>query len=116
MADMQVGWVTLEEARAQWADAPLDDDDLAALLLAAWDQCIEFLPAGDEPPGSTLPGGLAPARLVMAQLMQARALYRSLKAGSGDTIGDDGMTVTVWPMDRTVKNLLRPKRGTYRVG
>jgi hypothetical protein len=42
--------------------------------------------------------------------MQARAVYNSVKAGSGDQVGPDGLTVTVYPMDWNVKNLLRPRK------
>lgn len=111
MATTQVGWVWTEDVRAQWADAPLDDQDLADLLSAAYEQCAAFAPVLTAEQIAS-----PPANYKLAQVMQARALYRSLKAGSGDTMGDDGMTVTVFPMDWTVKNLLRPKRGLPRVG
>lgn len=48
--------------------------------------------------------------------MQARALYRAGVAGSGENIGEDGFTVTVHPMDWTVKALLRPPSGIPVVG
>lgn len=97
-------WITLEEAREAWADAPLDDADLSRFLEAAEAQCVAYMPATDEL-------WEPEARHIQALLLQARALWRSAKAGSGDTIGPDGFTVTVFPMDWNVKNLLRPKRG-----
>jgi len=102
-----VGWVDTETDIEGWADAPADDAELARLLRASYEQCVQFLPhVGGVP---QVPEDV-PARLVQAQIMQARALYRSTLAGAGDQIGADGMAVTVFPMDWTVKNLLRPKR------
>ena len=102
--DVTVGWVTPDEAERHWPDAAhLDEETLTDLLLAAHEQCVEFL------------NGREPTPLLrrhrLAQIMQARALARSTSAGSGDQIGVDGLTVTVFPMDWTVKNLLRPRRG-----
>jgi len=100
-------WVsaTLEEARAAWPDAPEDDGELAAVLEAACSQCEAFAPVlGD----ADLPDISQHARFVRAQIMQARALYRSGTVGGGDTFGAEGMSVTVFPMDWTVKALLRP--------
>lgn len=105
------GWASLADARAEWADAvTMDDPELERYLQAAYEQCVEFAPELDD--GQTL----IPARLVQAQVMQARAIWRAVKAGDGDQIGPDGLTVTVYPMDWTVKNLLRPRRAVPRVG
>jgi len=101
-----VGWVDTQEDLAKWPDANRDMDGLAQYLQAAYEQCLEFLPPADVEP---LPDPI-PERFVLAQLLQARALYRSAIAGSNDQIGPDGMSVTVFPMDWTVKNLLRPRR------
>lgn len=102
-----IGWVdpaALAEREA-WADE-VDPETLAEVLGAAYEQCVLFLngriPAEDEP---------VPNRLALAQKLQARALLRSSSAGSGDQTGIDGLSVTVFPMDWTVKNLLRPRRG-----
>lgn len=99
-----IGWVDTETDLTDWADAPADDAALARLLQAAFEQCAAYAPALAE-------GAEVPGRYVLAQLMQARALYRSVLAGSGEQIGPDGMTITVYPMDRTVKALLRPRTG-----
>ena len=89
-----------------WPDAP-DGEALTAILESAQDQCVDFAP-------TLVPDAEIPARYKVALVMQARAMYRSLIAGSGDQIGPDGLTVTVWPMDRTVKALLRPPRPARR--
>jgi len=98
------GWHTLDSARIAWGDAPTVDAVLSDLLDSARDQVIEFAPvlAADAP---------IPTNYRQGQLMQARALWQSTLANSSDQINGDGFTVTVYPMDRTIKNLLRPKRG-----
>lgn len=113
-----IGWVSTTdlEASGEWADAPEDPTMLASYLTAAYEQCRAYLPHRRDADGVLRPvepyetSEPSYARCALAQLMQARALYRAALAGSGDQIGPDGLTVTVFPMDWTVKNLLRPKR------
>jgi hypothetical protein len=97
------GWLTLEMARAQWADAPLDDVFLAQILDAAKLQCIAYAPA-------LAAGAVVPVNYLHAQLMQARALYQSVIANQQDNVGVDGFQVRVFPLDFTIRALLRPKR------
>lgn len=105
-------WVTPEEVEswvAIWPDAAeLEDEVLALFLTAAWEQCSSYAPALPE-------GQDVPSTWRLAQVMQARALYRNATAGRDDQITSEGYTVTVYPMDLTVKNLLRPKRGRYLI-
>ncbi|KQQ22878.1 hypothetical protein ASF48_07000 [Rathayibacter sp. Leaf299] len=97
------GWHSLASARAsEWADAPLDDVQLWTVLEAAREQCEEFAPAYSGP---------VPIRYRQAQLVQARALWQSVKSNGQSQIGGEGFAVTVFPMDWSVKKLLRPLRG-----
>lgn len=80
-----------------WPDAPYESQ---IFLEAAQEQCETF--AGPVPTPA--------ARHRLALVMQARALHRSTVAGSGDQMGGE-FTVTVYPMDWTVKSLLRPAPG-----
>lgn len=66
-------------------------------------QCTEFAPALTE-------GQPVPENYVAAQVLQARALVRAGIVGDGDRGGIPGEGVVVFPMDWTVKNLLRPAR------
>lgn len=119
------GWLTAAEAieAPYWPTCDLEPLELAALLTSARDQCEAYAPAvayaadvsgadvhssdlDDVPINATVPESWR-----LAQALHARALYRSGIAGSGDQIGGDGLTVTVFPMDWTVKNLLRPRAG-----
>lgn len=94
------GWHSLDSARDEWRDAPLDDPALFAVLESAKDQCLAFAPATVG----------VPVRYRQAQLLQARALWNSGHVNSDGALGGGDLTVTVFPMDWTVKNLLRPKR------
>lgn len=120
MAELYSGWLKPGDHIARYWGPSLEFDledpeekaELASLLLSAAEQCQEFAPAVDEDdPAFTFPESWR-----RAQVMQARALYRAGRAGADDQIGADGLTVTVWPMDRTVKALLRPRRGFPRIG
>ncbi len=103
--DDLVGWVGLDRARDLWPDADtLDDDVLTTYLLAAHKACAEFAPALEDDAN-------VPEAWAVAQVMQARAVYRSRKAGGRDQLGPDGFAVTVFPLDWNVRQLLRPKKG-----
>lgn len=105
-----IGWVTLSQARALWRDAvDQDDDELTTYLLSAYESCAEFAP-------ELADGAPVPESWRLAQVMQARAQMRSLTAGRDDNMAADGLTVTVYPLDWNVRQLLRPKRGRPRVG
>lgn len=105
------GWASLEDARTAWIDAEtMDDAELLGYLQAAYEQCVAFAPALADDVDEV------PARYIRAQVQQARALWRSLSAGDDNGLGPDGLTVTVFPMDWTVKALLRPRRGRPVIG
>ena len=91
-----------------WPDAELADDGvIVAVLAAAGEQCAQFAP----PLASA---ATPPNRYRHAQALQARALAQ---AGSVQVSGDlDGAyPIQTFPMDWTVKALLRPA-GVPRIG
>ena len=107
-----IGWVETDDiSDEEWADAPSDVVVLASYLTEAHEQCLAFLPQLPDADGVYWPviPDPVPASFRRAQLLQARALQRSAVAGVGDQVGTE-FPVTVFPMDWTVKNLLRPKR------
>lgn len=87
-----------------WADAPIEPT-LTVLLDAAETQCACFAGVTELPTVEQEQG-----RYKMALLLQARSLQRSSLTGGNDQIGGE-FPVTVFPMDWTVKNLLRPTTG-----
>lgn len=97
------GWLTLEQARLQWSDAPLDDVFLYQILDTAKTQCVAYAPA--------LPlGATVPIAYVQAQLLQARAIFQSVIANQQDSVGVEGFQVRVFPLDFTIRAMLRPKK------
>lgn len=97
------GWLSLEQARAQWADAPLDDVLLYQILETAKSQCVAYAPA-------LLLGAPIPTTYVQAQLLQSRAIFQSVIANQQDNVGVEGFQVRVFPLDFTIRAMLRPKR------
>lgn len=103
-------WHTLDSAIGEWIDAPQDwGNTLETLLDAARVQCEAFAPA-------LVDGADVPVNYRLAQLMQARALWQSTKANPQGELGEGGFAVQVFPMDWTVRALLRPRRGVPVVG
>lgn len=102
-------WHTVESARDEWVDAPYDADDgdtlLLSLLSSAKDAVLAFAPAVDTPLVE-IPEGYR-----LAQLMQAKNIWNSSKASpSGDFDGGQ-YSLTTFPLDWQVRQLIRPKRG-----
>lgn len=102
-------WVSLDDVRARWADAPLDDSMLASMLAAAHEQCVAYAPVLAE-------GTQPPSRYLEAEVLQVRALGQS-QLRDGDVLGfGDGFAVRVRPLGEDVKALLRPRIGKPRLG
>jgi hypothetical protein len=102
------GWLSFEDARTDWADAPESDALLYRILDSAKVAVISYTPPRVL---AEIAAGLpVPSNLVQAQLMQARATLQATRAGASDTIGADGQTVRVYPLDWNVKAQIRPKR------
>jgi hypothetical protein len=102
-------WATLEDVRARWADAPLDDVLLGEMLLAAHEQLVEYAPAIVEP-------ATIPQRYIEAEALQVRAIGQA-QDRDGDVLGfGDGFAVRVRPLGAEVKSLLRPKRAKPVIG
>lgn len=79
-------------------------EELGFPLYVAQLQCARFAPALAE-------DATVPENYVAAQVLQTRALVAAGHTGPGDQSGSYAETVTVYPMDWTVKALLRPRRG-----
>ena len=83
----------------------LDLEPTAALtyLQAAHSQCAAYA-------RPLLTGVPVPAEYRLAQVLQARALVRAGIIGTESELYAGSETVTVFPMDWTVKRLLNPER------
>lgn len=97
------GWLTLDQARQRWADAPQNDVALYELLDTARIQCVEYAPA--------IPiGAVISTAYRHAQYLQARALYMASITNQADAVGVEGFTVRSYPLDWNIRALLRPKK------
>jgi hypothetical protein len=108
VVELDDGWLSLEQTRQRWPDAPLELTYLYGILKSAKIQCIDYAPA-------LALADPVPANYLQAQLMQSRAIFTSFIANQNDNI-DGQFPVRVFPMDWNVKALLRPKTGMPRVG
>jgi len=94
-------WQTLDSARAAWLDAPDDDFALFALLQNARTAILKY--------GTTLtdPAEVRAGRR-QAQLMQARAVWNATKSNDQGEVGPEGYAIRVYPLDKNIRQLLRP--------
>lgn len=104
------GWATTSSMRSTWRDAPESDVALWRLLEVARGQVEAYAPDRDVV-GSTIPR--PSTNLVLAQTTQARNIWNAVKSDPANQgIGDEGFVIRPFPMDWTVKNLIRPQRAT----
>lgn len=89
---------TLEALRAVWRDAPDDDELLTLYLRTAEEQCEAYAPAY-----------VSEERMLLAVLTQVRNLWNANKVDAQGGYGDEGFRFTPFPMDWSIKNILRPK-------
>lgn len=98
-------WYTLEEARADWADAAqLEDDQLQSYLDAAKEAVIAYAPAV-ETPLVVIPDGYR-----IAQLMQVRNTWNAGTVAPSGDLDDGTYGLQTFPLDWKVQQLIRPKR------
>lgn len=108
------GWLTPDELRQLWADAPADDFALELLLEASRVTCIEHSLLEDPDTGRLRHWAApdpVPADYLTAQRLQCVAIWRTTQTSvSEDTIGFDQAAVRVWPMSNDIRQLLRRPR------
>lgn len=97
---------------AAWGGVDAPTDETGAMLLdLAREQVLTFAP---DPGEGEDWSALAPARLVYAQLQQARNLWNAGRAQQDGQIGD-GYSFTPRPLDKTIRQIIRPTRGVADV-
>jgi len=108
------GWLTPDELRQLWADAPADNFQLELILEAARLTCVEHSLLEDPNTGRLrhwAPDDPVPADYLTAQRLQCVAIWRTTQTSvSEDTIGFDQAAVRVWPMSNDIRQLLRRPR------
>lgn len=102
---MATDWLTSDEVRDLWPDAPDNDVALDLIVETARIQCREYAePLKD--------GADVPPTHRQAQLAQARAIWNLTQTSPQDeTIGFGDQSVRVYPMSSAIKRMLRPPRG-----
>lgn len=110
VADEEDGWHTLDTARDDWRDAPAFDAWLYECLWVARQDVLAFAPALEL-------GQRPPINYRRAQIMQARNLWNAGKvdAASGE-VGEGTFVLRPFPLDWTIKQVLRPKRAVPGLG
>ena len=106
VVDAEDGWLTVAEARSTWRDAPSADPVLYRLLASAR-LAVE---AWGKDHGIDVPAARPTSNLVDAQQAQARNTWNAVKSDPANQgIGDEGFVIRPFPLDWTVKNLIRPQ-------
>jgi hypothetical protein len=111
---------TSERLTAAWPSAPLVNIETCDMILeVARDQVWDFAPeSGDDDAPVVVPDYTSddvPKRLVYAQLKQAENLWNAGNASGDGTVGD-GYSFTPRPLDKTIRGIIRPIKGTFSVG
>lgn len=110
VVDLEDGWHTLESARLDWLDAPGYDSWLYELLWSAKQQVLAYAPA-------LAAGVRPPLNYRRAQLLQARNNWNAGKVDpASGGLGEDSFVIQPYPLDWTIKQILRPKTGVPVVG
>ena len=102
---------TSDQARlvAAWHDAPIENlETLGFLLSVARDQVLAFAPTAIAPQNwDTAPLD----RYVYAQLQQTINLWNAGRVAPTGDLGDGGFSFTPRPLDKTIRQIIRPVDG-----
>lgn len=108
-----VTWLTKDDGRLVdfWPQSVdvASETALVNYLDAARIQCETYL--GPARVQAAEAAGEIPPNWIIAQAMQAKALATSPFVNQDDGLGGFGETVSIFPMDWKVQNLLRPRGG-----
>lgn len=116
-----VTWYSATDSPAQtrlgaaWPDAPIHNVELCDMLLdTAREQVLAYAPTpAPLVEGEPVPD--PPARYVLAQLQQARNLWNSGRTTGEGEVGADGFVFRPYPLDKTIKQIIRPVDGKPHV-
>lgn len=123
---------------AAWPGAPIENEELCSSLLeVARGQVLSYAPDPEDSAArvtlllgelgytdSTTADVLAllavipetpPVNYVYAQLQQAKNLWAAGRADENGDIGTEGFSFVPRPLDKTIKNIIRPVEGKPRV-
>lgn len=104
-------WHDTDSAHAVWRDAPVDDETLEELLEVARISVVAYAPALPEPEEGQEQD--IPVHYRWAQLQQAQNIWNAWK--SDPRSAEDEFRYTPYPLDRWIKQTLRPRKGVPSV-
>lgn len=109
-------WHDEESARANWDDAPYDDEQLAELLEVARGQVVAYSPHRKSDAAVQPESDEVPVAYRLAQIRQAQNLWRAGTVDATGGIGDGSdFVIRPHPLDWHIKQIIRPKGGRPRV-
>lgn len=103
------GWLTLDEAHDWWREAPDDDELLQMYLDTVAGQILAYGPKRISDAIADDPDAV-PENYRLAQLAQVKNVWNAVKMDPSGAIGDEGFAFRPFPMDSSVKNIIRPAR------
>jgi hypothetical protein len=99
-----------------WADAPLANLELCSMILSTAREQVELYAPAPVPLGEGEDVPDPPTRYVLAQLQQAKNLWNASRVTSSEgDIGAEGYTFTPRPLDKTIRQMIRPVDGRPHV-
>lgn len=107
-------WYDIDSARADWIDAPLNDDTLQALLDVSKQQVIAYAPRLPVPVDPEAPVEV-PANYRYYQLMQATNIWNAGRVDASGGVGEGEFVIRPHPLDWQIKQGLRPRRAVPHV-
>lgn len=114
-----VGWYSIDDTDAMnriveaWSEAPLENEEVLGMLLdIAREQVLAYAPLADQP---TADNPKPKVRLVYAQLQQAKNLWSAGSVSPAGEFGSEGYSFTPRPLDKVIRGIIRPVRGTIDV-
>lgn len=103
-------WYDLDTIRVAWPDAEMvDDDTLGDILSASQEAVLSYAPSILDEDGE-LPAEI-PESYRHAQLLQSRNIWNSSYASPSGDLDNGSFSLSTFPLDWQVRQLLRPKRG-----
>ena len=98
-----------------WIDAPVSNEEVCGFILdAAKDQVLAYAPA-PAPLAEGEPVPDPPSRYVYAQLQQAKNLLMAGSVARGGEYSDGEFSYEPRPLDKSIRNIIRPIDGRLSV-
>lgn len=113
-----IGWVETDDLDSLWPQSTqLEAQDLATFLSASYTTCASWAPPMPLAPAADGSGALVPTvpdNWKLAQVMHAKHLFARFRTGNAETIGNDGYTISTYPLVLEARSLLRPPRPAFK--